>query len=99
MVPGSVLRGAAPGAAPVTDEGMAALKQRAAQVMPDVAVAADVNGIEPLPDGRFVVTLRDGTMTVIEIRLFGSRTMMSRGCSPTRRATSASGRARRTAST
>ena len=69
MVPGSELRGATPGAAAVTPEGMAALKLRAAQSMADVAVAADVNGIEPLPDGRFLVTLRDGTMTVIEVAI------------------------------
>ena len=69
MIPGSALRGAKPGSKEPSDAEQTALLDEASAVMPAVTVAADVNEIRPLGAHKFLVTLRDGTMTIIEVKV------------------------------
>ncbi len=68
MVPGSSLRGSKPGSVPDASK-FEALRRIAIEAMPRVVNEADVNGIAHLDSNRFVVDLRDGTLTVIDVTI------------------------------
>lgn len=68
-VPGSAIRGTTPGAPVATAADLAALRDESAAAMSRIAHAADVTAIEPLDHERYVVTLRDASLTVMDISI------------------------------